>query len=33
VLAPLDTARSCLDIVAQRWDQRLAQLKELVENE
>ena len=31
VLAPLDTARMCLDIVGQRWDQRLVQLKNLVE--
>jgi DNA-binding transcriptional ArsR family regulator len=31
VLAPLDTARGCLDLVAQRWDQRLEQLKALVE--
>ena len=32
-LAPLDTARSCLDLVAERWDQRLERLKNLVEDE
>lgn len=31
-LAPLDTARSCLDLVAQRWDDRLARLKRFVED-
>jgi DNA-binding transcriptional ArsR family regulator len=30
-LAPLDTARTCLDLVAQRWDQRLERLRSLVE--
>lgn len=32
-LAPLGVARSCLDLVSQRWDQRLERLKSLVENE
>ena len=32
-LAPLDTARSCLDLVSQRWDQRLERLKALVEDD
>jgi DNA-binding transcriptional ArsR family regulator len=32
-LAPLETARWCLDIVSERWDQRLERLKNLVENE
>jgi DNA-binding transcriptional ArsR family regulator len=32
-LAPLDTARMCLDLVAARWDQRLERLRELVEND
>jgi DNA-binding transcriptional ArsR family regulator len=31
-LAPLDTARSCLDLVAARWDDRLARLKRFVED-
>jgi DNA-binding transcriptional ArsR family regulator len=31
-LAPLDTARSCLDLVAQRWDERLDRLRRLVED-
>ncbi|HEY5922116.1 MAG TPA: metalloregulator ArsR/SmtB family transcription factor [Kofleriaceae bacterium] len=31
--APLDVARSCLDLVAQRWEQRLERLKSLVETE
>ena len=30
---PLGVARTCLDIVAQRWDQRLERLKSLVETE
>ncbi len=30
-LAALDTARSCLDVVSEQWDQRLARLKRLVE--
>ncbi|HLL25190.1 MAG TPA: metalloregulator ArsR/SmtB family transcription factor [Kofleriaceae bacterium] len=30
-LAPLETARTCLETVSQRWDQRLARLRELVE--
>lgn len=29
--APLDAARSCLDLVARAWDQRLARLRKLVE--
>lgn len=32
-LAPLDTARSCLDLVSQRWDERLARLQALVEDD
>ena len=32
VLAPLDSARFCLDLVSQRWDQRLERLRELVED-
>jgi DNA-binding transcriptional ArsR family regulator len=32
-LAPLGVARSCLDLVSQRWDQRLEKLKALVEDE
>lgn len=32
-LAPLDAARSCLDVVAQAWDQRLARLKAFVEED
>jgi hypothetical protein len=32
-LAPLGVARSCLDLVSQRWDQRLERLKALVEDE
>lgn len=32
-LAPLETARMCLDAVSQQWDQRLARLKRLVEDE
>jgi DNA-binding transcriptional ArsR family regulator len=32
-LAPLDTARMCLDLVAERWDQRLERLKALVEED
>jgi DNA-binding transcriptional ArsR family regulator len=32
-LAPLGVARSCLDLVAERWDQRLQRLKTLVESE
>ena len=32
-LAPLGVARSCLDLVSQRWDQRLERLKSVVENE
>lgn len=32
-VAPLGVARSCLDMVAERWDQRLQRLKSLVENE
>jgi DNA-binding transcriptional ArsR family regulator len=31
-LAPLDSARTCLDLVSQRWDERLARLKALVES-
>ncbi|MCW5802080.1 MAG: helix-turn-helix transcriptional regulator [Deltaproteobacteria bacterium] len=31
--APLGTARSCLDLVAQRWDQRLERLRALVEDD
>jgi DNA-binding transcriptional ArsR family regulator len=31
-LAPLDDVRSCLDLVSQRWDQRLARLKAFVES-
>jgi DNA-binding transcriptional ArsR family regulator len=31
-LAPLDQVRSCLDLVSQRWDQRLARLKAFVES-
>jgi DNA-binding transcriptional ArsR family regulator len=31
--APLDTARACLELVSQRWDQRLERLKALVEGE
>jgi DNA-binding transcriptional ArsR family regulator len=30
-LAPLDAARTCLDLVSERWDQRLERLKNLVE--
>jgi DNA-binding transcriptional ArsR family regulator len=30
-LAPLAVARSCLDVVSQRWDQRLERLRALVE--
>lgn len=32
-LAPLGVVRSCLDLVSQRWDQRLERLKSLVEGE
>lgn len=32
-LAPLDTARVCLDLVSQRWDQRLERLRQLVEDD
>ena len=32
-VAPLGVARSVLDLVAERWDQRLSRLKSLVENE
>ena len=32
-LAPLDTVRSCLDLVSQRWDDRLMRLKRFVERE
>lgn len=32
-LAPLDTARMCLDLVSQRWDQRLERLRSLVEED
>lgn len=32
-LAPLDTARTCLDLVSQRWDQRLERLRALVERD
>ena len=32
-LAPLGVARSCLDLVSERWDQRLARLKSLVESD
>jgi DNA-binding transcriptional ArsR family regulator len=32
-LAPLDTARMCLDLVSARWDQRLERLKRLVEDD
>jgi DNA-binding transcriptional ArsR family regulator len=32
-LAPLETARFCLDTVSLRWDQRLARLAELVESD
>jgi DNA-binding transcriptional ArsR family regulator len=32
-LAPLDTARTCLDLVAQRWDARLERLRAFVETE
>jgi DNA-binding transcriptional ArsR family regulator len=30
-LAPLESARMCLDLVAQRWDARLERLKQFVE--
>ena len=30
-LAPLDEVRSCLDLLSERWDQRLARLKAFVE--
>lgn len=30
-LAPLDTARSCLDQVSRRWDERLERLRRIVE--
>jgi len=32
-LAPLGVVRSCLDLVSQRWDQRLERLRSLVESE
>ncbi len=32
-VAPLGVARSCLDLVSQRWDQRLERLRSLVEAE
>ena len=32
-LAPLGVARSCLDLVSERWDQRLERLRNLVEDE
>jgi DNA-binding transcriptional ArsR family regulator len=32
-LAPLETARICLDLVSQRWDQRLERLRVLVEDD
>jgi len=32
-VAPLGLARSCLDLVSQRWDQRLERLRALVEHE
>jgi DNA-binding transcriptional ArsR family regulator len=32
-LSPLETARMCLDLVSQRWDQRLERLRVLVEND
>ncbi len=32
-VAPLGVARSVLDLVAERWDQRLQRLKSLVEDE
>jgi DNA-binding transcriptional ArsR family regulator len=32
-LSPLDAARTCLDLVSQRWDQRLERLRVLVEND
>jgi DNA-binding transcriptional ArsR family regulator len=32
-LAPLDTARTCLDLVSARWDQRLERLRDLVEDD
>jgi DNA-binding transcriptional ArsR family regulator len=32
-VAPLKVARTCLDLVSQRWDQRLERLRSLVENE
>jgi DNA-binding transcriptional ArsR family regulator len=32
-LAPLGVARSCLDLVAERWDRRLERLKHLVETD
>ncbi|MBA3396504.1 MAG: helix-turn-helix transcriptional regulator [Deltaproteobacteria bacterium] len=32
-LAPLDEARICLDLVSRRWDERLARLKALVEDD
>ena len=32
-VAPLGLARSCLDLVSQRWDQRLERLRALVEDE
>ena len=32
-LSPLETARMCLDLVSQRWDQRLERLRVLVEDD
>ena len=32
-LSPLETARTCLDLVSQRWDQRLERLRVLVEHD
>jgi DNA-binding transcriptional ArsR family regulator len=31
-LAPLEVARSCLDVVAEAWDHRLARLRSFVED-
>jgi DNA-binding transcriptional ArsR family regulator len=32
-LAPLDAIRTCLDVVAEAWDRRLARLEAFVEDE
>ena len=32
-LSPLETARTCLDLVSERWDQRLERLRVLVEDD